>query len=391
MDTKSASLNPTEHFPNEVVEMIFNHFRGKELLKNSTVNWFWNDHIGASKKCTKKMELRIGSDRYSNFDDKERNALVISRMHQNIRVSQATDMYDYVFDIMSSLSEWNSVTIVDTEFASTSSFIKILETFEGTVETLKLYRVLIKEHEEIERILEFKELKSLTISGCSEFIFTDIFLQCPALKSLEIFNPENTIKNPSKIHEMLKCHEGITNFNIDGKWFNFIFGLDNYEDFPEFPFQLKELSIYGSGLLIKMFDDIFINFLESQPAIKTLYLGDCLGCEVQVIIAALKLKTLKTLSLLFLPNSSRFRHIIDIPRSESIESLDMLTVDIDDKDEMRFILKSVPNVKNLRLRTMDEETARFMAENLKSLQKILSVHIKDEKIVREVLPNVKII
>jgi hypothetical protein len=386
----NASLDPTQNFPAEVIEMIFNHFRGKELLKRSTVSWFWNNYIGKSKKCMAKLELRIGSDTYNKFNEAAKKSLVISRSHQNIRISEATKLYNYILDILSSKKDWKSLTIIDTEFVSTSSFMKFLKTIEETVETLKLYRVTIKQHEETNIYFEFKKLKSLTISGCTDVIFVDVFYKCPALNILEIYNPPTTIKTPLNIVNMLKCHEGVKTFKTDGKWFNFIFALNVNDQVSELPFKLIELSISGCGILIKTIDDIFLNFLKAQQFLETLYLGDCLGCDIKVLKAALELRALKTLNLFFLPIDIPF-DIINLPKNESIEHLDILTINIDNKDKMKFILKSVPNVKNLRLRTMDEETARFMAANLKSLQKILSVYIKGEKLVREILANVNII
>ena len=375
-------------FPEEIIHQVFQHFNGKDLLRISTVSFSWNDFIGKSKRFAGKLELRIGSDRYNKFTEHDKKLLVLSREYQHVRISEATGMVEYVLDIFSSLNCWKSVTIVETEFESICDFIKFLRAINQTVEILKLYRVTIKNPDELEEAFIFSNLKSLTISSCDELIFTKVFLQCPKLESLEIYNPGKNISNPSSIIDLLKCHKNITKFQTDGKWFNFIF---KYENMQNFSFNLKELSVYGSGLLIETIDDNFINFLYSQSTtLESLYLGDCLGCDLAVLQAALDLKALKNLNIFFLPVGLRFA-FIDNPKSESIENLDILTVDIDNKDKMKFILKSVPNVKNLRLRTMDEETARFMAENMKSLRKILSVYIKDEKVVRKILPNVKII
>lgn len=390
INSSSVSLDPIQNFPTEIVEMIFNHFRGKELLQNSTVNWFWNDHIGTSKRCMKKLKLWIGSDRYKNFTKHDKESLVISRAHQNIRISEASDMIDYIYDILSSQSDWKSVTIVDTEFESTASFMDLLKIFVGTVETLGLYRVTVKVQEETKASFEFKELKNLTICKCDEFIFMDIFLQCPALTTLQIYSPKKTFNNPCKIIKLLKRHEGIKKFQTDGTWFNFIFSANNENEVPEISFKLEKLSIFGSGLLINRIDEVFLKFLRSQLSLTSLHLGDCLGCNVNVLETTLELKSLANLSLFFLPIGLEYE-LVDLPKSASIESLDMLTIDIDNKEKMKFILKSVPRVKNLRLKLMDEETARFMAAKLKCLEKILTVYLKDAEVVRELLPSVRII
>jgi hypothetical protein len=383
-------MDPLQTFPEEILPLIFNHFRGKDLLKISTVNFYWNEYIGKTKKCMEKIELRIGSDRYNKFTEDDRKSLIVNRDYQNIRVSEATEMFDYVLGIIASLKNWKSVTIFETDLPSMLDFKKMLEIFKKTVENLKLYKVLVMEDGEFGETFDFRELKSLTISGCDDFMFTKVFLDCPSLRTLQLYNPRDT-PNPSSIINIIKRHSNIKKFQIDGNWFNYIFSQSNREIIPNLPLQLQELSVYGSGLLVKRIDEVFINFLISQSTtLESLYLGDCLGCELTVIQAALQLRALKNLNMFFLPIGLRF-DTIDNPKSDSIENLDILTIDIDNKDKMKFILKSVPNVKNLRLRTMDEETAKFMAKNLKSLQKILSVYMKDEKVVREILPNVRII
>lgn len=382
-------MDPLQIFPEEVVSLIFQQFRGSELLRISTVNFYWNEFIGKTKECMRKIELRIGSDRYSKFTENDRKTLVVNRDYQHIRVSEATEMFDYVFGILSSRC-WKTVTIFETDLPSTSDFKKTLELFNLTVENLKLYKVKIINCEDFGETFAFRKLKSLTVSGCDEFMLTKVFLDCPSLRTLQIYSPRDA-SCPSSIVNFLHRHSSIKTLRLDGKWFNFIFSQSNSEIIPTLPLQLHELSIYGSGLLIRKIDQVFINFLLSQSAtLESLYLGDCLGCDLPVIQTALKLKALKNLNMFFLPIGLRF-DTIDNPKSESIESLDILTIDIDNKDKMKFILKSVPNVKNLRLRTMDEENAKFMAENLKSLQRVLSVYLKDEQVVREILPNVKIV
>lgn len=370
-------MDPTNYLPAEVNEKIFGHLSGRELLSAALVSSVWNLQIGSSIHCMKKLKLGMRSD-WMEFSEDEKNILLCGRRYQNVLISEATGLVSFVYEVMQMSRQWKSVEIFCLEFPTTSDCVKFFKLFEASVENLVLQQVTIKEPEDVVVDFNFAKLKTLRMKQ-SDKIFMSMFNRC---SSLETLNLAYVPSDRSEVMEMLSCHQNLKNLIVSSELYNIIFSAD----VKQLPTHLEELTVNSNGLFVDVSAtwNHFFSYLETQTSsLKKLNFDNWLGVEVMKL--AFRMEALKEFRMFHLPALDW--SAMSLPASKSIETLDIVTVDIHNKLRIEAILKAVPTVKHLRLRSMNLETAEFIAVNLKLLQSIELVHSSSDDF-KLLMPNV---
>lgn len=361
-------MDPVVNFSIEVVEMIFDFLTPAEILNCTLVSHGWNDTIRSSTKCMGNFVLGLRGDW---IDFEQDNKFVTSGgKYSNIIISEGTEIFDLIYEVMCANHNWKSVKIIGMKFKTLYDCLKLLKTCESSVETLTLCSLTIQTFDECSEDICIKNLKNLRISYCSTEISLSVLKNCQQLSSLALGNTDEG--RLIEIAPYLRNFKKLKVFNISSEWFDFIFDCDsNY-----YNFELEVLSVINSSEVknsqsIRKIEQNFVKFLGNQA--KTLKNISLIGMfSFEVLAEIFQMKNLQRLSA-----SSLGVHnwsTVEYPKSLSIQKLDIATDHLASRVVFLSIIKSVPNLKILRMRSIDLGIAKLISENLRHLEKVILVH-----------------
>lgn len=372
-------MDPVKVFSLEVVEMIFVFLSGKELLEISLVSQDWNDAIRSSSECMGKLFLSFRGDSMS-FTDLDKEILMNSK-YSDIMITDGHEIFPFLYDVMNANINWKSVKIYCTEFETTSDFINLVKSFESTAEHVVLHQVKILNPDDAEIVFNMKKLKSLTLTYTDTKISLSVLHNCLNLESLTLGNSEDT-GTESIVAKVRQCKK-LKNLYTGSQWFNSLFEIKTVLDF-----QLEDLSVinrmenlsYGNAI-----ENQFVKFLETQMnSMKKLHLGGIFS--INVVMTAMRMTNLEELIACQLSIYNWFYN--EFPANSSIQILDIAATEVCCNRIILSFIKSVPNLKYIRLRSIDYEVAKILAENMKHLVKVCLVHSPDDD-VKDMLPKVE--
>ena len=374
--------------PDEILEIIFGHLKGRDVKKAMLVSSKWNQIISRSAKCLKKLKLTM-TDTKDCFIKESQKLLRSRRKYQNISIQDGKENLDLIYKIVNvkrSLTFLKSVEIHNTKFRDPLKFLKFIEVFEPSVENLSFHGVTIAKSKDYDIDFGFENLKSVQISYCDQSIFLNILINCSNLESFCIGNSKVKASDASDIISMLQRCKNLRKLHLNSETFSEIFTTD----IKEMPFNLVDLSIVNFGIKIDIEEtsENFRKFLQAQSkSIRKIHLGDFFGINILKFVFGMK--SLQTLKMLHLP-LSQWEPMILKPNA-TIEILDIITSSIANKERIKCLLYAVPKVKLLKLQSVNEEIARFIKQHLKEVERIETLNSRGNKeILRKFLPNVKL-
>jgi hypothetical protein len=369
-------MDPVRVFADEVMEIIFSFLSAKEILNCTMVNSEWNDKIRTSRQTMSKFYLSLRCD-WMTFSDEDKELLMYNSKYSNILISDGHDSFPFIYDIMSASYNWKSIKIYCTSFESTTNLVKLFKTFESTVENLVMHEVgVYNEDSEVE--FNMKKLKSLTIAYVDTKISSSILQNCSNLESLTLGSSEKSgLKN---FTDALQRCKKLKNLYVGPHWFSVLFETAK----ALYDFRLEDLSVnnpyYQQAEDSELLSNFF-KFLEMQSnTLKKLNIDGCFGTDItKRVMKMVKLEEFVT-SLQHWPLDDVFQNL-------TVTTLDIAASAYYNRS-IPQIIKSVPNLKRLRLRSIDQALAELIAKNLKHLKKISLVHTQD-KFINEILPNIE--
>jgi hypothetical protein len=378
-------MDITARFPDEILDMIFIHLQASDLKKAMFVSPTWNEIIGNSTKSMSKFKFVVveGSPKFKGLSQSQRkySNIVINDGEAKIEKIQK------IVEVRKSFASIKSVEIINTQFASSSQFIDFVRVFEASVIHLMFHGVMIKEVQEISSNFVFKHLKTYAVKFCDGNIFIDMITNSTTLTALAVGQSKVAPSNPQKFIKMLQNSRNLKQLNLNVKIFSAIFTTDN----SEFPFNLFEFSVknYGTKIDLNATGQNFVRFLQSQSnSMRKLHLCDFFGKEVMKF--AFQMKSLRELKMMHLPLLS-WKHMM-LKSAAAIETFDIITTDIKNKDRIKALLRAVPKAKRLRLRSIDDEVATFIDKYLKDVEviQLLNPEQRSLRSSREILPYVQV-
>jgi hypothetical protein len=378
-------MDITARFPDEILDMIFIHLQATDLKKAMFVNPTWNEIIGNSRRSMSKFKFVVveGSPKF-------KGQLESQRKYSNIVINNGEEKIEKIqriVEVRKSFANIKSVEIINTKFASSSQFIEFVKVFEASVAHMMFHGVMIKEVQDITSNLTFKHLKTFVVKFCDDNIFIDMIAKSTSLTAIVVGQSKVAPSNPQKFIEMLQNSSDLKQFNLNAKIFAAIFTTD----ISDIPFKLIELSVtnYGTKIDINATGHNFMRFLQSQSnSMRKLHLCDFFGKEIMRF--AFQMKSLRELKMMHLPLIS-WKHMV-LKSAAAIETFDIITTDIKNKDRIKALLRAVPKAKRLRLRSIDDEIATFIDQYLKDVEviQLLNPEQRSLRSSREILPYVQV-
>lgn len=259
-------MDPFEHFPAEVVEMILSHLRGRDLINCLFVSPHWNFFIESSSIFVDKFTMVLTSD----------------------------CLVEDCQEILLKKKKWKSIKICDVNFSATSDVLKLLENVKSTMEHLELVDVYVLRGEDLGSCFNFKHLKSLTFWFCDEQLCLDLIEQNnSSLESLDLGYSGCPL---TCVIDSLKQLRSLKTLKLSSDLF-YCFLSKNFDDFP---FHLDEFSLLKINLDIRSYGsqgDKLIKFLRTQAnSIEKLHIEANFGTVVKKF--ALEMKGLKELRMM---------------------------------------------------------------------------------------------
>lgn len=357
-------MDPAELLPYQVFEEILSLIGNVEVKKLIFVNKLWYKRITSSCNLVKNDVLAIRNDWIN--DDKDLESIIECGKRRNfhsILLSDCSEMYEEIYEIISTPKcSITMVTIFDMKF-QLQTFIKFIKSFESTVRYLKLHRVEIENDEDCEEF-HLKNLKDFNVAYCSKKNYLSLLQNTPKLASLEL---GNGIEFDEKLISIIKNLKLLKKLTILNELLHSILAND---DLADVKFCLTDLKVFYTSNTSPNATSIE-KFLQTQASsLEKIDLDDWLNADI--LKSVLTMKNLKELSLLNFPFSL---WSVELPQSSSIEILDIRTWVFDvNCEEVKKILAAVPNARELKMRSLNEEVSQFVEENLKNVTTISLVH-----------------
>lgn len=374
-EEKTRTSDPTEFFASEIVEKIFSYLEAFDLKMSMLVSQNWNRHISSSARCMDRFVVML------QCIGDEVKPIPSNRNYQKIsfgggRISEKR--FNSIYAVMNS-KRWKYVNLSSLTFESTSSLMKLIETFESTVETLKISSVTVADEDVEATRFEFKQLKRLIYSMDNrEKKFAtplDMFENCSSLRLFYFESP--IVEYVEMLVRILQKQKNLKILSV-----NFRSNIQSFSGFYAFPFQLEDLVMIFHS---EKSTQLALSLMQNQAKLKHLALDPIIRTNYNVLNAVLGLKSLEELS--FQRNYFLDFESPPLTLSKSVHTF-RINGDIDN-ERAKKILNAMPNVKRIKLFNVDEELAHFFAKSMRNLEILTACEI-DVVSVQRILPGVRI-
>lgn len=130
------------NFPAVCIEDIFRHFTFKELLQCTLVCSEWNEFIGSTRSCMKKIKFIIKPNRLGSSEVTLETLTNSERKYECLEVAgeYSVSMKNC---LMAEGRRWTRICLHDLKFKTVEHFLDFLMTFESSVQVLLLGNVKI--------------------------------------------------------------------------------------------------------------------------------------------------------------------------------------------------------------------------------------------------------
>jgi hypothetical protein len=347
-----------------VFDNFFN-FSVAELKTTTLVSRSWEDFIGQSLTCMKKINLTINGRKYfiSNHQYLLKDELKLlsksCRKYENFTfyAQQPRYLINEVINLLATRKrKWKNMKVWSEMFESVTEIENFLETFAENVENVELRNVKLSSKFSSDKNFVFKKLKNLKLCDIKEIKFFLNFFKTTS-NQLEFLEVENNIDDDSLIN-FLNLHEIISKLHITQiKWdcqlFNKLSSTSSLK--------LKEFKIKTGTLSLSEQKD-FVAFLKVQADNITKLTVD-LQLNDNTIAMIFKLPYLSSLHVLTSPSDD----FINFHVSTSINEL---RLNFHSTFEMisKFI-DAMPNLKRLELPLGDKKVIELIRCRLPNLEK----------------------
>lgn len=410
MEHNNEIIDPAVKFPTEVFEEILHHLSVKELMNCTVVCSNWNEIIGSSLRIMSKVKLTTKSI-YGNTNLDINLIKDSTRKYQNIEISIDLEDFNVLFEFLKKRKMWKFIVFTClAKLDKISNFLKLIETFEATIEYLEIDDIQFEQIDETIKTIEekmkkfkFKKLKCLLIEHRFIYIVVTIFISCFNLEKIKFNTWIYKMSNYETVVKILKQQKNLKELRIDNR---FIHGLFTKDFKPDFPFQLEKFYVQKGYEHKSSHSASFIQFLKLQPNIKDIMIGETSWVDPKVLNVILSLP-LEKINFSYLPNEScegvvlkpnnsvehvHFQicnekfHYVQFELNIAVDESQHASIPNELWNIFKTILKCFPNLKKLHLLIVNKDLALFLAENFKKLERVETVFLLDKCACMEILP-----
>lgn len=343
------SLNILNFWSSTVIDLIFQHLSGKEVLIATTVHSSWNEFLSEHSLTAWKDILispQLGEDLIYLVNSKRR--------FQQLEAKRSMSIMKSLKDIIEKPErKWKSISIIKSIFENEHQVFKMMQAIAKTIEILRMNSIAtyLREPKKSENNfqLDFPALKTLHISYYNNEDglpwLNQFFNSTPQLESLETSNGCD-----SNITNIIVRSLKLKKFSTYGQFYdvNFFKTLSNCSTL-----RLEELEI--NGVVSNSAEDEnlshFNNFFKSQSKTLKVFNTDTL-LWLDEFETAFAMKKLESLSILgFYYNRDLINEYLEDLRSREIEI-------------------PAASLKHFRAETVDQKLLELLAINARNLEVI---------------------
>lgn len=175
------------NFPTEVLELVFYHLQAQDLLACTLVSPNWNHIISASRRCMKKLQIKVTLNELLKKGGYQWKA----RTYSNISIFGNLSYPEFpsraMECLMSKETAWTKVEIGRVTFRKQSMFVEFLEAFKTTLKVLVLFDVTVKDEDDASSAKKLKLDLMLLVLGFANLPVIRCFVNCDNLVHLDYY------------------------------------------------------------------------------------------------------------------------------------------------------------------------------------------------------------
>lgn len=348
---KALSMDPFGELSPDIHYLIFQHFTAKEILEISNASKAWNEIIGNSNSCMKKIELSLrfwkdtaGTKQYQ-CNEKINVLHESARQYQNVSIDcrfdkgLSNELWKFLSSRQSSLVELK-IKSIQPEFPLPLTFTKLM--------IMKLTYVPTN-------------IRNILLTSCCSLTKLKLKMESP-FKWGEPAKIEQ--ESLSSIRKCLELNQALKDIEIHG--------CTQYKLFFDLPvsdvvrFKLKTLKI-KSGLRLAVLSENnernLVSFLKTQgKCLECLYIDGCRTNIIQFIFNNMSVLRSIQIDVMMMEKNE----ISDLNLNESIR--DLMIPYVNYHENIREFLNAVPNIESLFIAYLSHESMNFIARNLLNLK-----------------------
>lgn len=381
------NLNPLCIFPEEINDLFVQHVTGAELLKLSEVSTEFYDIIADSARCMKKIKIHLKKKEFS--EDEKMLMAKSCRKYQTLEIAQFNGLLKATKEIIEGRN-LKVVVIKCIDFETIVDAAEFFNILEPSIEELRMDQVYIKSvvrrHEIKQKSLEFPKLKVLETKCCQALLYYEVFVSCKTLKTFVIKSGSHisTLAREA-IKTILRVNTGIEVLGIHFNVFNLIFSENIGESVQ---FKLREFHANDLYRVPQFYNQVKVNLqkflMKQMKTLEAISMSDWMGVDVTKMI--FHIPKMKQLSL------KGFHHTeldVEWEKMELHRNLVVESLEFSDMSNnfliLEEIIKTLPNLKVLKLYSMDQKSMEFLSLNCKLLVSLFVEHFRATDVSNEKL------
>lgn len=348
-------MDPLEQVSPDIDYLIFQHLTPKEVLEISNVSKSWNEIIGSSTTCMKKIELAL-------------------RFWKDTPGTKQEQCNEKIKVIQESTRQYQNVSI-DCRFDKSLSyeFWKFLSSHQSSLVELKIKSIQLEFASPLTPCLTLPKLQVLKLTYVATNVRNILLRSCCSLTKLKLkmespfkWGESTKIEQESltSIRKCLEVNQSLKDIEIHGcTQYNLFFDLQ-VSDVVRF--RLKMLKI-KSGLRLAVLSENnernLISFLRTQlDCLESFYID---GCRINIIQFVFNNMTaLRSIQVDVMVMEKN--EISELHLNENIR--DLMIPYVNCHENIREFLIAVPNIESLFIAYLSHESMNFIARNLMNLK-----------------------
>lgn len=297
------------------------------------------------------------------------------RRYENLEVAQYESLIRSASEILAVPGrKWKQINIRSIDFETMDDVIEFLSIIEPTLQELTMDGVYINSN--FRRLplvpLHFPHLKVLETKCCYALLYHEAFVNCKNLTTFVMKSGSSISQSAFEaIKAIMTTNVRLKKLGIHFNVFNLIFN----EDIAE-PVGFKLEEFHADHLYrvpgVSNVESNFRRFLVTQMAtLQVLTVGDWMGLDVLKTIFHMKQLKNLTVKGIHLAEASIEWEDVELQKNDSI--IDLNISDMSNRLRiLKMIIRATPNLKSLKLYSMDQKAMELVGLDCKSLT---SLHV----------------
>lgn len=345
-------MDPLVELLPELQDLITQHFDVKDFIELTTVSKLWNENLGKSNQCLKKIKFTL---RYwiglAGTKQDQREAM-IKVLQSTMRTYQHVTI-DCRFDKSLSLEVWKFFSFLGSSVVELK--IKSIKLDYPTEIQLTKLKILKLTYVPI-------NVRNILLVGCRQLTRLKLKMESPLKWS------ENSRADHESLESVKRCmlrNQNLESIELHGSVQYNLFFENSFSD--DVRFKLKHLKLKTGmrlALISAMHELNLVKFLATQSkSLESFFIDVCRPHIIQHVFNKMPALTSIHFDVMIL-NDYNVREL-KLILNEKIEDLKIPYVN--QHQDIREFLEVVPNLKSLFVAHLSHETMEFIARNLMSL------------------------